>query len=118
MSTYQPSFKEITQIQKADNPEQVLFGIKKRKTLKELRNWFREQKWTRNDLVSYENSLRGRKSDEASVLIHGTDLKIEDIVKAIESTDFISLGLNVKFKSFEQASWNKWTYFLDFTFLG
>ncbi len=115
MSTYKPRFKDKS---KVESPEQVLFNNKRDITIKELRKWISNQNWTSQEILSYETSIRGMNKNEIMVLIHGSNTNIEDILKVLKTINFKTLGMNIEYTSYEQASWNKSTYFIDFTFLG
>jgi hypothetical protein len=96
-------------------------GVEKSKgkmdgVVKDLRNWVSKQEWSTGSIS--DSVVRGIGGDEITLLIHGSNVKFDEVIKKIKTTDFIKLGINIKFKSSEKASWNYSTYFLDFTFLG
>lgn len=102
----------LENIKKSNNPEQVLFNMKKKNLAKQLLKWVHLQKWTRDDLVSYEIGIRGMKDNEIVINIHGSDFDINDVNHILETTDFKNIEL--EYKGFEQTPWNKWSYFLKF----
>lgn len=118
MSTYNPYPKNLSEIEKSNNPSAVLFRTKRDKTIKELTTWFLDKKWFCNDSISYEVIISGKKSNELAFLIHSSHLKIEEVVSEVSKTNFEKIGLDIKFSSFEKASWNNNTYFINLIYLG
>lgn len=117
MSTYKPNLKEASDSSN-NTPEQLLYNSNRDKTIIKLREWLGNQNWINDGILSFETSVRGMKQNEIMVLIHGTNSKIEDILKTLRTTNFKSLGMNMEYISYEQASWNNSTYFIDFDFIG
>jgi hypothetical protein len=101
MSSYKHNIKHFA--------EQIT-DKQKNKILLELIEWFKEQKWTSEDFVSYK---RVKEDNELSILLHGNNLDIDNIIKTIKDTEFKDLN----FKTYEQVSWKTNTYFIYFTII-
>lgn len=102
---------------KIENPELKKFNVNRDKAIKILREWMNNQSWVKNDILTWDTTLRGMKENEIMVLIHCSG-KADTVLENFKKTNFKKKGLNIKFSNIEQASWNSFTYFIDFEYLG
>ena len=114
MSTYKHNFTVL-------NFNQASFNRPINKNLsdtKKLNIWFNNQIWSGEKLTTCENTaIKSSSKNETNMLIHSSSIDIREILDTISTTDFKSLGINVEFKSYEQASFNINTYFISFTII-
>ena len=82
--------------------------------LLELIEWFKAKNWTTDDFISYKDI---KKEKELSILIHGVELNIEEIIQIIKDTNFTELNICVEYKTHEQVSWKTNTYFIYFNII-